>query len=192
MRLLCFGDSNTYGYDPRSYFGGRYDAEHRWVDRFAQKTGWELLNAGQNGREIPRRSHELSQIQQLLAASGPVDAFLVMLGDNDLLQGASVEAVLARMEAFLTQLPPACGKIILITPPPLKRGEWVPDDRLLDEILQLSEGYQELAQRLGILWIDTRDWNLELTFDGVHFSEADHKLFADQLFKALTFLNPVD
>ena len=25
MKILCFGDSNTYGYDPRGYFGGRYD-----------------------------------------------------------------------------------------------------------------------------------------------------------------------
>ena len=66
MRLLCFGDSNTYGYDPRSYFGSRYDAANRWVDLLAAKTGWELLNAGQNGREIPRRAHELQQVQQLL------------------------------------------------------------------------------------------------------------------------------
>ena len=32
MKILCFGDSNTYGYDPRSYFGGQYLAQHRWVD----------------------------------------------------------------------------------------------------------------------------------------------------------------
>ena len=31
MNVICFGDSNTYGYDPRSYFGGRYDADNRWA-----------------------------------------------------------------------------------------------------------------------------------------------------------------
>ncbi len=30
-RILCFGDSNTYGYDPRSYLGGRYPASVRWT-----------------------------------------------------------------------------------------------------------------------------------------------------------------
>ena len=25
MNVICFGDSNTYGYDPRSYLGGRGD-----------------------------------------------------------------------------------------------------------------------------------------------------------------------
>ena len=185
MRLLCFGDSNTYGYDPHSYFGGRYDAQNRWVDLLAQKTGWELFNAGQNGREIPRRSREFTQIQQLLALSGPVDAFLVMLGDNDLLQGASVETVLARMEAFLSQLPSVCGKIILIAPPPLKRGAWVPDTQLLEDVLQLAEHYQTLAHRLGIEFVDTRDWNLELTFDGVHFSEEGNILLGQNIAEAI-------
>ena len=29
MKVICFGDSNTYGYDPRSYFGGRYPRDSR-------------------------------------------------------------------------------------------------------------------------------------------------------------------
>lgn len=53
MNVLCFGDSNIYGYDPRGYFGGRYDADSRWVDILAAKTDWNVCNMGQNGREIP-------------------------------------------------------------------------------------------------------------------------------------------
>ena len=30
MKVICYGDSNTYGYDPRSWLGGRYDADSRW------------------------------------------------------------------------------------------------------------------------------------------------------------------
>lgn len=37
---MCFGDSNTYGYDPRGYFGDRYGAEDRWPDLLAKQTGW--------------------------------------------------------------------------------------------------------------------------------------------------------
>ena len=40
MNVICFGDSNTYGYDPRGYFGGRYEAGNRWVDILAGETGW--------------------------------------------------------------------------------------------------------------------------------------------------------
>ena len=42
MKVICFGDSNTYGYDPRGYFGGRYDADSRWVDILAANTGQPL------------------------------------------------------------------------------------------------------------------------------------------------------
>ena len=44
MKVICFGDSNTYGYDPRGYFGGRYDADSRWVDILAVETGWTVYN----------------------------------------------------------------------------------------------------------------------------------------------------
>ena len=30
--VLCYGDSNTYGYDGRDPFGGRLPANARWVD----------------------------------------------------------------------------------------------------------------------------------------------------------------
>ena len=106
MRILCFGDSNTYGYDPRSYFGGRYPAEHRWVDLLAQKTGHEVLNAGANGREIPKRSTEAYGLDVT------VDLLVIMLGSNDLLQGNDVTTVVSRMEVFLTQLSSERERII--------------------------------------------------------------------------------
>ena len=30
MKVICFGDSNTYGYDPRSFLGDRYGPTDRW------------------------------------------------------------------------------------------------------------------------------------------------------------------
>lgn len=186
MRLLCFGDSNTYGYDPRSYFGGRYDPQNRWVDLLAEQKDWDVLNAGQNGREIPRRPHELEQLHRWPVLYGNPDAVLVMLGDNDLLQGASVETVTARMEAFLRHLLSIYSTVLLIAPPPLKQGTWVTEGHLLNDSTHLSDSYQILAQRLKIPFIDTRDWGLELTFDGVHFSENDHHIFANALSLALS------
>ena len=55
MKMLCYGDSNTYGYDPRGFFGDRYPKERRWADILAEKLGWQIQNEGQNGREIPSR-----------------------------------------------------------------------------------------------------------------------------------------
>lgn len=181
MRILCFGDSNTYGYDPRGFFGGRYDSEDRWVDLLTQQTGHEIINLGANGREIPRNPYAL----RLLTEHAPVDFFLVMLGTNDLLQGASAEAAAAQMEHFLTPLLPHCNRILLISPPPMNRGAWVPTDKLVIESIRLAEEYRAVASHLNIPFIDTSDWHIELTFDGVHFTEAGHHTFAAHLKKHL-------
>ena len=177
MRILCFGDSNTYGYDPRGYFGDRYGAGDRWVDLLVKQTGHEVINAGANGREIPRNPYAL----RLLNEHTPVDIFLVMLGTNDLLQGASAKEATARMEVFLNPLLPRCRQILLVAPPPMKRGAWVPTDDLVAESIHLAEEYKLLADKLNIPFIDTRRWNIELTFDGVHLTEAGHRTFEKHL-----------
>ena len=181
MRILCFGDSNTYGYDPRGFFGDRYGSEDRWTHLLAKQTGYEVMNAGLSGREIPRKPDTL----RLLTEHTPVDIFLVMLGTNDLLQGASAEEAAARMEAFLAPLLPHCRQVLLVAPPPMKRGAWVPTDALVAESIRLTEEYVALAKKLKIPFVDTRHWNIELTFDGVHFSEAGHHTFANCLIEYL-------
>ena len=181
MRILCFGDSNTYGYDPRGFFGDRYGAEDRWVDLLAKQTGHDCINAGANGREIPRNPYTL----RLLNEHAPVDIFLVMLGTNVLLQGASAKEAADRMEAFLNSLLPHCQQILLVAPPPMKRGAWVPTDELVAKSICLAEEYKLLTEKLNIPFINTRHWNIDLTFDGVHFTESGHHTFAEKLGKEL-------
>ena len=183
MKILCFGDSNTYGYDPCSCFGGRYPAEHRWVDLLATKLGCEAVNAGENGREIPRREGELARFERLLRQ--PVDLLMVMLGTNDLLQGNDPDAVTRRMEGFLKGISLDRSKILLIAPPPMKPGAWVPTQALADASEELRHGYRALAERMGIRFVDAGAWGISLTFDGVHLTEAGHETFAECLFREI-------
>ena len=185
MKILCFGDSNTYGYDPRSYFGEQYPAQHRWVDLLAQKMGCKAVNAGENGREIPRREGELQRFDLMLSNQKPLDLLLVMLGSNDLLQGNSVEAIAQRMEAFLKRIPLEKSQILLIGPPRMQLGAWITDERLLEDCVQLNTAYKALAEQLGIRFVDATDWDIEVTFDGVHYSEKGHQTFAENLYLAL-------
>lgn len=187
-RIVCFGDSNTYGYDPRSYLGGRYPASIRWTG-LLQADGWEVRNEGENGRSIPRLEEEIQAAAQTIADA---EVLTVMLGTNDLLQrpGLRAEICAERMEAFLTALRERIDDVrfLLIAPPPLKAGAWVPDARLLEESLRLADGYAETARRLNIAFADTREWQIELAYDGVHFSEAGHRTFAQKLSETLTAL----
>ena len=185
MRMLCYGDSNTYGYDPRGFVGDRYPKESRWVDILAQKLKWEIQNEGQNGREIPIRPFQYQRAGELLTPNPP-NIFAIMLGTNDLLRGCSAEASRSRMEAFLRYIQPKCGVILLIAPPPMKRGAWVTEGNLITESVKLAEAYQVLSQKLGIAFVNAGQWNVELTFDGVHFTEAGHRAFAEGLYAYLT------
>ena len=62
MKLWCFGDSNTYGYDPCGFFGGRYAAP--WPALLAEKTGFQVINGGKNGRMIPEREYEFLRFRR--------------------------------------------------------------------------------------------------------------------------------
>jgi len=146
--------------------------------------GCEAVNAGENGREIPRREEELARFEGLLAAEKP-DLLLVMLGTNDLLQGRSAAAAAQRLEAFLAGIALERKRIILIAPPPMRQGAWITDPSLLSESEALGAACRETAGRLGVRFVDTGGWDIEMTYDGVHCSEQGHRVFARRLFRTL-------
>lgn len=176
MNVICFGDSNTYGYDPRGYFGGRYDAGSRWVDILATETGWTVCNMGQNGREIPSAASVLP---------ADTDLMIVMLGTNDLLQGRSPEQAAERLERFLSGVSLDRSGILLIAPPPVTQGAWVPSPQLIDDSRTFARLCQTLSERLGIRFADAGKWDISLAYDGVHFTEQGHKVFAAGLLEKL-------
>lgn len=176
MNIICFGDSNTYGYDPRGYFGGRYDADSRWVDILARETGWTVCNMGQNGREIPSAAPAFLDDTNLL---------IVMLGTNDLLRGRSPEQATERLERFLSGISLDRSKILLIAPPPVTLGAWVPSQQLIDESHAFARLCQTLAEQMGIHFADAGKWDIPLAYDGVHFTEQGHRAFAAGLLEEL-------
>lgn len=189
-RILCYGDSNVYWYDPRSCLGERYSKSVRWT-ALLQLQGWDVFNAGQNGRSIPRNDWEIESLIQMLRRHEP-DITAIMLGTNDLLQSPSISASdcadrMARfLSALLEQTPP--GRFLLITPPPMMLGAWVDDPKLVENSRHLGEHYREVAQMLGIFFADAGSWNMELAYDGVHFSERGHLAFFSGICKRLSEL----
>ena len=183
-RILCFGDSNTFGYDPRSCLGARYPADIRWTG-LLQNRGWEVANCGQNGLCIPREA-QLAAVADLLRRI-PSDVVTVMLGSNDLLNGASAEEAAERMKALLCSMAENITDtaILLIAPPPMRFGDWVQTQRLIDESIRLGGQYRALAKNLGVTFADAGEWGVTLAFDGVHFSPEGHAAFAARLAEAL-------
>lgn len=173
MKVICYGDSNTWGYDPRGPFGDRYDRP--WPELLREKTGWNVINKGENGRTIPKTA----------AFPADTDLLILMLGTNDLLGFSDPDDVCAKMEHFLTSLAISPRKILLLAPPPLKAGAWVDDPRLTEHAQTLAGRCRVLAEDLGTRFADPGQWDLHLAYDGVHLTEEDHRRFAEALFSSL-------
>ena len=174
MKIVCYGDSNTWGYDPRGYFGGQFDKP--WPELLSEKLGCTVLNWGENGREIPQKTVDFP---------ADTDILIIMLGTNDLLQFWTPEAACEKMKLFLESLTLDRDKILLIAPPPMKFGEWVQDQELIDDSIALAKHYKALAKRLGILFADAGEWNIPLAHDGVHLTEEGHRAFAEGVIEYL-------
>ena len=179
VRILCFGDSNTYGYDPRGFFGDRYGAEDRWVDLLAERTGHQCINAGANGREIPRNPYVL----RLIKEHGSVDIFLVMLGTNDLLQGATAKEAASRMEAFLVPILPYCPQILLLCPPPLENldrsffaFEFAGGEQKSRDMAQF---FEIIAAKYRVHYMNVGEIVRFSDVDGLHFESDQHLKLAE-------------
>ena len=176
--IICLGDSNTWGYDPR---GGRYPSAVRWVDRLCAAGGYLVHNLGENGREIPHMPGAFKVLCRKLDALGPFDGICILLGSNDLLGGALPDETAARMTALLRRLDRYGARLLVTAPPRFCEGSWIPDRRLLARSAQLVEKLHSAAVAAGAAFADADAWSIPLCFDGVHFTEEGHRRFAEQM-----------
>ena len=87
--ILCYGDSNTWGYNPAT--GARHPYEARWPTVAAKELGegYHLIPEGMNGRTtvqddaIDPYTNGLEYLAPCLISHKPLDAVIIALGTND-------------------------------------------------------------------------------------------------------------
>ncbi len=194
-RVLCYGDSNTYGYDPADRMEFSYPPGIRWTDLAQQRLGaeWDILNEGLNGRELPSSVFEWRYLAGLFQVLKKGDFFAVMLGTNDLLIQFRPDAAVPahRMEEFLTFMDEQGEKkgedapAVIVMAPPLLARELDGSGKIHRESVRMNRQYGELAEKHGAFFIDTGSWGIPMSFDQVHFSAEGHRIFAERFVKAL-------
>jgi len=184
--VICIGDSNTYGYDPRSFLGGRY--ANPWPALLENELGCRVINLGENGREIPHMKYQIEAMDYWIeenADAGQTDLiFLVMLGSNDILNICDdhVATVGKRMSAYIEHLKDKySSRVILICPPVI--SAFGPDlDCTCKQIFRL---FKETASEKQIEFLDTNEWDIPIGYDGVHFTEEGHRIMSERLSEIL-------
>ena len=176
-RILCFGDSNTWGFTPVT--GERMAADVRWpgVMQAELGDGFLVIEEAQNGRTtVWDDPYELvnkngaKHLPVILESQAPVDLVIVMLGINDLKNhfnqnalsiadscGVLVDRILAS-EAGPENAAP---KVMLIAPAPVSEGS-CPFGHLFDKAAEVSSGfkeaYAEVAEERGIPFLNAGDY----------------------------------
>lgn len=201
-RILCFGDSNTWGYDPR---GGRYDEETRWPMRLQRLLGdgYAVVEEGFNGRtcvyDDPIEGGYKSGAAYLppcLMSHSPLDLVILMLGTNDtkrrfgltpmtIGEGMMQLIRLSRLYAVDAQGNPS--KVLVVAPPPIL-------DNLMrsrhaecfgEQAIAVSKGlaaeYARIAKLLRCEFFDAASWAEVSTIDAVHLTKEGHLGLADGL-----------
>lgn len=185
-KVLFYGDSNTYGYDPRGFLGMRYPEEIRWTsivkDHFKEKI--EIIEDGQNGRCLPTLPGEVDHLKRITAQLGKEDILFVMLGTNDILltDYPKADIGIRKMDAFTDWLieNKSHPKIVVVGPVPISNASH--DMQMyFDESVRLNAGFEEICKRKGIIYLNAADWGISLAFDGVHFSEEGSRGFAKKV-----------
>ena len=172
--VLCFGDSNTWGYELGA--------------------DWRVIEEGQNGRttvfEDPHMPHRTGRdyLPAALESHKPLDAVVLMLGTNDLkaifsapagqiAEGAGVLAqiILGSDAGHAARAP----KVLLVAPAAVGSLALLPD---LDEKFAGAEAkarrfpmlHRRLAETLGSAFLNAQDHAQPSRTDGLHFDAASH------------------
>jgi lysophospholipase L1-like esterase len=189
--VLCFGDSNTWGYDPST--ATRYSRDVRWTGVLQSflGSGYRVIEEGLNGRttvwEDPIEGDKVGKRHLLpcLLSQAPLDLVVIMLGTNDLKMrySAPVTDVAAGVSILADiVLTSAAGRndtapaLLLVAPPPFAK---------LSAFAGMFEGgtgksrslgglLAEVARAHGCPFLDAGTVIRSSDLDGIHLDPAEH------------------
>jgi len=198
-RILCFGDSLTWGWNPVAdgMPTERYPRGARWTGVLAERLGedYEVLEEGLSARTtniddpVDPRLNGASYLPACLASHLPLDLVILMLGTNDTKAyfNRSPLDIALGMSLLVTQVLTSAGgvgtgypapQVLVMAPPPLAPTPH-PWFQLIFEGSQaksarLAEVYRALADFAKVPFFDAGSVISTDGVDGVHFTEQNN------------------
>ena len=204
-RVMCFGDSNTWGYQPET--GERYDRHTRWTGVMHDTLGndFELVEEGLNGRTtvwddpVDGLMSGLNYLEPCLKSHKPLNVVLLMLGTNDLKDRYCVTAPeIAKSAGRLVKHIQKCEygpngaapEVVLMAPPPTILGLDGVGIRVNGSAKSqaFADHYAEVAKELKCEFVDVGSLIESSPVDGVHWSAESHKVLGLAMAKVVSFM----
>ena len=207
VRILCYGDSNTWGYIPGK--GERYDTYTRWTSLLQKALGetFEIVEEGLNARttilDDPKNEGKngATYLKPCLQSHYPLDLVILMLGTNDLkerfertpdqiAQGVDQLLAIIHDSEYNYNHDP---KVILLSPPLVDESvEGVQEKYLGAEAKskQLGNLYKEVAAKYKAEFIDIAQYVKPSKVDGCHLDPEAHQKVAEVLLEKIKKIIP--
>ena len=201
-KILCFGDSNTYGYIPNN--GARYDKNTRWtgVLSLLSHGKFEIIEDGCNNRtafaENPAgkifTGYEI--LPELLTDDFDVVVLAIGINDTQFLYNLSSIEIASGVEKLINivKVKSPQAKILLVAPSILTddvlNGNFAClfDRTSIEKSRQLPLLYQKIAEKQNIEFLDLNSVAKTSSLDGLHYAPEQHLKIAQAIFTILSEL----
>jgi lysophospholipase L1-like esterase len=190
-RILCYGDSNTWGYNPVTQ--ERFDKHERWTGQLSQALGgtYDVIEEGLNGRTtvwndpIEGYKNGREYLIPCLESHKPLDLVIILLGVNDLKKRFSLSAYdVAEGARVLVQIVQKSNagnlghapQVLLLVPPPVGKLTAFADmfEGAEAKSQKFAEHFRRVAAELECLCFDTSTVIVSSDLDGIHFEQSAH------------------
>ena len=206
MNILCFGDSNTHGYNPKDTT--RFEKNIRWTGILQNLLGEKdyVIEEGLSGRTtvfedpINEGLCGFNYIVPCLMTHEPVDLLIIMLGTNDTKErfGANAYVISLGLTRLIkkvknTEIAFRNNKpnILIVAPLPIR-----PEIESVECGVTMGKGcseksykliplYKKVAEELGCHFFDPSPYAICSDYDYMHLSEEAHKILANKLYEVI-------
>ena len=196
-RILCYGDSITWGYNPVD--GTRYEYIKTWPGVLEHLLGsdYEVITEALTGRTtcwdvpyLPLRNGK-KYLPMLLESHSPLDLVIIMLGVNYLMKlvGKNAnETAWGLLSLIRIVLSPVFGgtptKILIIAPPAIGKLSAFNEmafKGMEEESGKLAICFKILAKETGSEFLDSNDFIKASEIDGLHPLPDEHKMLGEAI-----------
>lgn len=201
--ILCFGDSNTFGYD--TVKDSRFPWGVRWTSILQETLGkdYRIIEEGMGGRTtvwddpIENLPSGKAYLLPCLKSHWPLDLVIIMLGTNDLKSrfsleahdiAAGVEALAVTAKEYLQQKQKKEASILIVSPIEIGEGIenspygiYMGERTAIERSQQFPKYYREIAKKHGFGFVAASEYAKACEEDSMHMDAISHKKLAEAL-----------